>query len=162
MILRDALEADLPAIVAIYNAAIPGRIATADTGPVAVADRLPWFREHSPDWHPFWVIELDGAVAAWLSFQSFHSRCAYRGTAEISVYVDEKFRRRGLARTLLAAALARSPQLGIDVLLALVFAHNAPSLQLFASFDFVRWGCLPGIARMDGAAYDLAILGRRL
>jgi len=30
MIIRDAAEADLPALVAIYNAAIPGRMATAD------------------------------------------------------------------------------------------------------------------------------------
>jgi len=32
--IRDARAHDLPAIVAIYNAAIPGRMATADTDPV--------------------------------------------------------------------------------------------------------------------------------
>ena len=48
MTIRDATEADLPSIVAIYNAAIPGRTATADTEPVSVAQRLAWFREHDP------------------------------------------------------------------------------------------------------------------
>jgi phosphinothricin acetyltransferase len=46
--LRDATEADLPAIVAIYNAAIPGRTATADTDPVTVESRREWFAKHSP------------------------------------------------------------------------------------------------------------------
>ena len=34
--IRDATEADLPAIVALYNATIPGRMVTADTEPVTV------------------------------------------------------------------------------------------------------------------------------
>ena len=39
--IRDAARDDLPAIVAIYNASIPGRLATADTEPVTVASRKP-------------------------------------------------------------------------------------------------------------------------
>jgi phosphinothricin acetyltransferase len=41
---------------------------TADTEPVAVEKRLPWFREHTPDRRPMWVLDVDGQVAAWLSF----------------------------------------------------------------------------------------------
>ena len=44
MIIRDALEADLPAIVEIYNEAIRGRISTAQLEPVSVEQRQPWFR----------------------------------------------------------------------------------------------------------------------
>ncbi|MGH7936927.1 MAG: GNAT family N-acetyltransferase, partial [Chthoniobacterales bacterium] len=60
MKLRDATEADLPAIVGIYNATIPTRMVTAQIEPVTVADRLPWFHEHSPEQHPIWVAERDG------------------------------------------------------------------------------------------------------
>src|SRR5205085_9928438 len=45
MTVRDAVKGDLPAIVEIYNAAIPGRMATADTEPVSVESRQPWFDE---------------------------------------------------------------------------------------------------------------------
>ena len=45
---RDATEADVPAIVDIYNQSIPGAWSTADTKPVTVAERLDWFREHDP------------------------------------------------------------------------------------------------------------------
>jgi len=50
------------------------------------------------------------------------ARCAYRGTAEVSVYVDEKFRRRGVGRTLLGEAIARAASLKIDAMVGLIFA----------------------------------------
>ena len=41
MPIRDAARSDLPQIVSIYNASIPGRMATADLVPVTVtAERL--------------------------------------------------------------------------------------------------------------------------
>jgi L-amino acid N-acyltransferase YncA len=91
--IRDALESDLPAIIDIYNATVPTRMVTAELEPTTVEARLPWFREHSPDQRPFWVAENDFCVIGWLDFKKFLPRCAYRGTAEISVYVHEKFRR---------------------------------------------------------------------
>ena len=95
MIIRDAVEADLPAIVDIYNATVPTRIVTAELEPTTVEARLPWFRGHSPEQYPFWVAESEGRVIGWLDFKKFQPRAAYRGTAEISVYVHEKFRRCG-------------------------------------------------------------------
>ena len=160
MIIRDALESDLPAIIDIYNATVPTRIVTAELEPTTVEARLPWFLEHSPDQHPFWVAECDGRVIGWLDFKKFLPRCAYRGTAEISVYVDQKFRRRGVAHRLLEEAIARSPSLGITAIVGLIFGHNQPSLKLFERLGFQRWGLLPGIARLDGLERDLVVMGR--
>jgi phosphinothricin acetyltransferase len=162
MIIRDAAEADLPAIVEIYNQAILGRISTAQLDPVSVEERLPWFREHSPADHPLWVAERGGKIAGWLSFQSFITRCAYRGTAEISVYVSEKIRRAGVGRALLEKAIAHSPSLEINALVGCIFGHNEPSLRLFESVGFERWGVLPRIARVDEVERDLVMVGRHV
>ncbi len=144
----------------IYNATVPTRMVTAELEPTTVEARLPWFREHSPNQHPFWVAESDGRVVGWLDFKKFLPRCAYRGSAEISVYVDEKFRRSGVARRLLEEAIGRAPSLGITALVGLVFGHNEPSLKLFERLGFQRWGLLPGIARLDGVERDLIVVGR--
>jgi L-amino acid N-acyltransferase YncA len=162
MIIRNAVERDLPAIVDIYNATVPTRMVTAELEPTTVEARLPWFREHSPDQHPFWVMECDGCVIGWLDFKKFLPRCAYRGTAEVSVYVDEKFRRRGVARGLLEEAIVRASSLKISAMIGLIFAHNEPSLKLFERLDFHRWGLLPRIARLDGIERDLIIMGRHI
>jgi L-amino acid N-acyltransferase YncA/predicted O-methyltransferase YrrM len=160
MIIRDAVEADLPAIVEIYNATVPTRMVTAELEPTTVEARLPWFREHSQEHYPFWVAESGGHVIGWLDFKKFLPRCAYRGTAEISVYVDEKFRRRGVGQRLLEQAIARAPSLGMTALVGLIFGHNEPSLKLFEHLGFERWAFLPGVAQLDGMDRDLVIMGQ--
>ena len=162
MKIRDAVEADLPAIIDIYNAAIATRMSTAQLDAVTVESRRRWLTEHSPDRHPFWVMEMDGQIAGWLTLKSFLPRCAYSGTAELSVYVDQKFRRRGVARTLLTEAIARAPQLEITAIVGLIFAHNEASLRLFEQLGFDRWGLLPRVALLDGVERDLAIMGRHV
>ena len=160
MIIRDAVEADLPAIIEIYNATVPTRMVTAELEPTTVEARLPWFRNHSPDEYPFWVAESDGRVIGWLDFKKFLPRCAYRGTAEISVYVHQKFRRRGVGQRLLEEAISRAHSLGLTALVGLIFGHNEPSLKLFQRFGFERWGFLPRVAQLDDVKRDLVVLGQ--
>jgi phosphinothricin acetyltransferase len=162
MEIRDAVPADLPAIIDIYNTAIASRTATAQLDPVTLESRKNWLSEHSPDEYPFWVLEMDGQIAGWLTFKVFLPRCAYRGTAELSVYVHEKFRRRGVARRLLDEAIARSPGLGINALVGLIFAHNEASVRLFGQLGFAQWGLLPRIARVEEVERDLTIMGRHV
>ena len=160
--IRDAADADLPAIVEIYNASIPGRRATADTEPVSVESRRPWFHGHTATARPVWVAESDGTVVGWLSFRSFYGRPAYRATAEISVYVAPTHQGRGVGGRLLSEAVRRSRDFGLKTLLGFIFAHNEPSLQLFEKLGFARWGCLPRVAELDGVERDLVIVGLRI
>src|SRR5262249_26522275 len=160
MIIRDAIEADLPAIVAIYNDTVPTRMVTAELEPTTVEARQPWFREHSPEQYPFWVAESEGRVIGWLDFKKLLPRSAYRGTAEISVYVDANFRNRGVGKRLLEQAIARAPSLGITALVGLIFGHNQPGLKLFQRLGFSRCGFLPSVAQLDGVDRDLVVVGQ--
>ena len=158
---RIARREDLQRIVAIYNATISSRVVTADIEPVSVESRERWFEEHSADFRPLWVVEVEGQIAGWLSFSSFYGRPAYNKTVELSVYVHDDFRKRGIASYLLVQAFAQAPSLGIDTLLGFIFAHNLTSLALFEKFGFARWGELPKVALLDGVERDLVIVGRR-
>lgn len=163
MVIRNAVEADLPAIVEIYNSTITSRRVTADMEPVSVEGRLSWFHSHTPDHRPLWVMEVDGQIAGWLGFQSFYSgRRAYQVTAEISIYVATEFRRQGIGRKLLQQAIDASPQLGLKNLVGFIFANNLPSLKLFQEFGFERWGYLSEVAEFETGTCDLVIVGRHL
>jgi L-amino acid N-acyltransferase YncA len=72
------------------------------------------------------------------------------------------FHGRGVARTLLGRAVEQAPTLGLRTLVGFIFGHNEPSLRLFERFEFVRWGLLPEVARLDGVERDLVIVGRRV
>jgi len=164
MTIRNAQPHELEAIVAIYNASIPGRLATADTEPVTVAARQAWFREFNPEARPLWVSAAPpgGPIEGWLGLRSFYGRPAYRATVEVGVYIDPAAQRRGVAKALLAHAVAAAPAFGVRTMLGFIFAHNTPSLALFAQAGFVPWGRLPGVAELDGVERDVAIVGRRV
>ncbi len=164
MPIRHAQPHDLEDIVAIYNAAIPGRMATADTEPVTVASREPWFRDFNPAHRPLWVTDgVSGSpVDGWLGLRSFYGRPAYRHTVEVAVYVAPAAQRRGVAQALLAHAMAAAPGLDVETLLGFIFTHNAPSIALFERAGFGTWGRLPRVAVLDGVERDLSILGLRL
>ncbi len=125
---------------------------------ISVESRQAWFERHNAK-RPLLVIEVEGVVAGWLSFQSFYGRPAYHATAEISIYIDRDYQRCGLGQQLLAQAIHKSPSLGLKTLLGFIFAHNQPSLKLFEKFNFQPWGHLPKVAELDGVECDLAIVG---
>jgi phosphinothricin acetyltransferase len=155
---------DLPAIVAIYNSTIASREVTADTEPVSVESRLPWFHEHQPDRRPLWVIEeaeRDGIIG-WISYSNFYGRPAYAGTAEVSIYIDAAWRGKGVGRYALQEAIAFAPQVKVHTVLGFIFGHNKPSLALFEKFGFETWANLPRVANLDGVERDLIILGKRV
>ncbi|UGQ48614.1 GNAT family N-acetyltransferase [Massilia endophytica] len=165
---RTATLQDLPAIVEIYNSTIASREVTADTEPVSVESRLPWFKEHEPARRPLWVIEKSDDSAAqpeilgWISYSNFYGRPAYSGTAEVSIYIAEAWRGKGIGRYALEEAIAFAPQIKVHTLLGFIFGHNKPSLGLFERFGFETWANFPRVANLDGIERDLIILGKRV
>lgn len=159
--IRDAKMSDLPAIVGIYNSTIASRMVTADTELVTVDSRKQWFEDHSSS-RPIWIIEHRGDICGWLSFQSFYGRPAYNATTEISIYIHQDFRGKKLGKFILQKAIDACPKLQIKTLLGFIFGHNQPSLKLFYSFGFEKWGHLPNVAELDGVERDLIILGKRI
>ena len=160
--IRRANLEDLEQIVNIYNASIPSRIATGDLQQITVESRLKWFHERDDEKYPIWVMDNDNQVVGWVSLQNFYGRPAYKSTAEISLYIAEKYRSQGIGKELLKYVIEESPKLGLKNLLGFIFAHNQPSLNLFKKYNFQQWGYLPKVAQLDNLERDLVIMGLAL
>lgn len=162
-VIRLAQIDDLPAIVDIYNQAIPSKQSTGDTLPVRVEDRLAWFEEHRSDEHPIFVAEVNGQVAGWCSLSPYRpGRAALRFTAEISYYIASVYHRRGIGTALIEHALAACPALQIRHLFAIVLEGNQASLKLLQKMGFEQWGYLPRVANFDGKEVGHLYYGRQV
>ncbi|WP_462164536.1 N-acetyltransferase family protein [Pseudoalteromonas xiamenensis] len=159
--IRLAQRDDLPAIVAIYNETIEGRMVTADTSPVTVEERETWFASYNEK-RPIFTVQKGEHTVAWLSFKSFYGRPAYDGTVEVSIYITKAAHGQGLGKALLLFAEQHAPTIGIHTLLGFIFSHNLPSMKLFERLGYALWGQLPNVAMMDGKEFSLSILGKRL
>ncbi len=157
---RDAVEADLPAIVEIYNASIASRTANANRDPVSVESRREWFRAHTPDLRPLWVAEDVGQIVAWIGLADFLPRYAYHITAELSLYVAPDRQQQGLGMMLLERMIAACPRLGVENLISLIFAKNTGSIRLHEKAGFDRWGLLPQVTELDNVRRDVVVMGR--
>lgn len=154
--------ADLPKIVSTYNSTIASRVVTADLEPVTVNSKQAWFDAHTADKRPLWLVLIENEYVGWMSFNSFYGRPAYDGTVEVSIYLEESARGKGLGKICLEKAFEVCPELNIKTLLGFIFDHNESSLKLFYKMGFQKWAHLPKIANMIDAERGLIIMGKRV
>ena len=166
---RASIE-DLSAVLEIYNQSIPSKQATANLAVVTIDERAAWFDEHlnSPT-RPIYVVKAlsssekttnkSPTVVAWGSFSDLYARTAYHISTEISVYLHQEYHGQGLGSLLTRWMLTQAPSLGIHNVVALIFAHNKPSLGLFHKLGFEQWGYMPKVCDMQDFIADVVMLG---
>jgi L-amino acid N-acyltransferase len=142
MQVRYATEADLPAILEIYNDAVLTTTATADYEPQPLEVRAAWYRERAEAGYPVFVAEEDGNVIGWSALNPYKPRIGYRYTAEVSIYVAAEARGRGAGKALLAALIEAGKERGYHSLVGAIDGNNDVSLKLHANFGFVKIGHL--------------------
>jgi len=155
--LRDMAERDWPAVAGIYAEGIASRMATFETVTPSWEE---WDAGHLEA--PRLVATLGDLIAGWAALSPVSRRAAYRGVAEVSVYVADSARRRGVGRALLAALLQRADVAGLWTLQATIFAENLPSIRLHEDAGFRLVGRRDRIAQLDGRWRDTVLYERRV
>lgn len=146
MRIRPATIEDVPAITAIYNHAVLTSTVSFDLEPKSAEDREQWLTRREPQ-HPVLVADDDGRVAGWGALSRFAERPAWNATAEISVYVDEAYRRQGLGRALSLGLLEIAPRLGLHAILARICTENLGSITMVRSLGFAEAGTVHEVGR---------------
>lgn len=99
-------------------------------------------------------------IVAWGSFSDLYARSAYHISSEISIYLHKDYHGQGLGSLLTRWMLTQTPSLNIQNVVALIFAHNKPSLGLFTKLGFEQWGYMPQVCDMQGFTADVVMLGK--
>ena len=160
--IRDATEADLPAILAIYNDVLATSTAIFSETPTTLEDRRQWFRARRDAGYPVLVATDDSGVLGFATFGDFRTWPGYRHTVEHTVHVRADARGRGVGRGLVTVLLERAGGLGKHVMVAGVDADNLTSIRLHERLGFQRAGTLHQVGCKFGRWLDLTFLERRL
>ncbi|MEL7118367.1 MAG: N-acetyltransferase family protein [Bacteroidota bacterium] len=154
--IRPMLSGDWQAVKKIYESGIATGIATFETA--------------APDWEHWNVGHLkfgrlvaiiDDKLVGWTALSPVSSRCVYGGVAEVSVYIDGAYRRKGLGKRLLNQLIIESEQNGIWTLQAGIFTENTASVKLHERVGFRMIGYRERIGKLNGRWKDNILLERR-
>jgi L-amino acid N-acyltransferase YncA len=155
--IRRASAADLPQITEIYNEAIQKTTATFDIQPKTPEQQQSWFSKHD-DRHPVMVADDDGLIAAWASLSHWSDRSTYSDTAEISVYVREEHRRKGIGKQLMAVIIQEGKTAGLHTVIARIAGSNKVSADLCKSFGFQYIGTMREVGKKFGNLLDVHLM----
>ncbi|MGH7621129.1 MAG: GNAT family N-acetyltransferase [Gemmatimonadaceae bacterium] len=143
--IREAADADLPSVVEILNGEIAGSPYLYIEKPITLGERLKWLRAHHDAKLPIFVATLDDRVVGWASLSNYRPSSGYRFTVEVSVYVDLNARRRGLAKSLVAALHEWAARHEAKSVVASIDSENGASIALFESLGYVQVARLPDV-----------------
>ncbi len=154
---RVATPADAEAINSIYNHYVRTSTATFQVDDETNGERAEELRTRSAE-QPLTVLEKDGQIVGWGALSPFRSRCAYRDTIELTVYVRPECHRCGFGRVIVQDLVERARSFGYHTLLAASCAESAGSIGLFRSLGFEAAGCLREVGAKFGRRLDVVYL----
>jgi L-amino acid N-acyltransferase len=160
--LRAAEAADLPAILAIYNDAVVHTTASYDYTPRSEARQRDWFTAKQEGGWPVLVAESGGTLAGYASYGPFRAWDGYRFSVEHSVYVDQRFRRQGIASALVNAVMDAARGRGMHLMVGAIDAANTGSIELHRKLGFEEAGVLREAGYKFERWLDLAFLTKKL
>ena len=160
--MRDATEADLGGLLAIYNDVIANSTAVFSNHLVTVEERRTWWQARTAQGYPVVIAHDERGVAGFGTFGDFRAPAGYRFTVEHTLHVRADARGRGIGTQLLRELIRRASALGKHVMIAGVDADNAASLHLHERLGFTVAGCLRQVGYKFDRWLDLVFLQRTL
>ena len=154
--LDKMLPADWEAVKQIYEEGIA-------TGNATFQQQAPNWEEWNNDHlsHSRIIAKEDGTILGWAALTPVSGRCVYAGVAEVSVYVSDKARGKGLGKKLLQKLIEESEANNIWTLQAGIFPENIGSIKIHNASGFRTLGVRERIGQMNGIWRDTVLMERR-
>ncbi len=123
--IREMRSGDIERVLEIYGQGVEGGNSTFQS-------RVPtpevWDEAHMEKCRL--VAEVDGKIAGWVALTWVSDGCAYKGVAEVSIYIDSAHHGKGIGRKLLEAVIEASEKEGLWTLQATIMDGNIGSVKI--------------------------------
>jgi len=155
--IRNATPADGAAIATIYNQGITDGTATLETELRTPDERREWLASRDAR-YPVIVAEVNGQVIGWGSLNVFNPREAYRYVADLSIYVERKWRGRGVGRQLLTRLIDDAASHGFHKMVLAALPSNEAGMALYRKLGFREVGIYREHGLVNGKWVDIVIM----
>ncbi|MEI7711492.1 MAG: N-acetyltransferase family protein [Rhodospirillales bacterium] len=163
MDIRNATEADIPEMQAIYAHHVLTGTGTFDEEPPSVEELTDKFRKVvKHGWS--WLVAADATgVLGYAYYTQFRDRSAYRYCVEDSIYVRDDVRGQGVGKALVSALIEHATARGMRQMIAVIGdSENVGSIGVHASLGFHMVGTLRAVGVKFGRWVDVVSMQRAL
>ncbi|SET38082.1 arsinothricin resistance N-acetyltransferase ArsN1 family A [Paenibacillus sp. NFR01] len=158
---RRAVTEDVADLLLIYNQGIEDRIATLEEETKDLAYMEKWLEDHQGR-HAVLVAEERGQIVGWASLNPYSHRCAYRGVADLSVYIHREHRGQGVGSLLLNALEKEARISEFYKIVLFTFPFNGQGQGLYRKMNYREVGVLENQGILDGKPVDVMIMEKLL
>ncbi len=152
--IRDACKSDAAAISGIYNHYVENTIVTFEEKVVSVEDMTARIAEVTAG-YPWLVFEQDGEISGFAYAAAWKSRCAYRFSAESTVYVAPDHTNRGIGLQLYESLISRLREMNIHSVIGGITQPNPASVKLHERLGFEKVAHFKQVGWKFGAWIDV-------
>ena len=165
MIIRDALDADMPRCRDLYNSLIDSTTVAWTEQEQSLDERRSWFRRQQREGYPVIVaqdtIDVVG-FAAYGSFRGSGKWPGYRHTVEHTIHVGRDSWGQGVGRSLMEELIDRARRQDVHVMVGAIDGDNVDSIRFHERLGFVETARMPEVGHKFGRWLDLVLMQRIL
>ncbi len=161
VVIRNAKHEDIVFIQRIYNQGIEDRIATLETELKDLTFMDDWFERHQGRYQVI-VAEYKSHIIGWASLNVYNSRDAYKGVADLSIYIDREYRGKGVGGKLMEDIEDIARRNTFHKIVLSTFENNKLGQALYRKKRYREVGVFKNQGILDGRFVDVMVMEKLL
>lgn len=155
LVIRPITQDDVVSCLDIYNYEVVNGVATLDLEPRTLPEWQEWFDAHQTVEHCIFVGLMDDVVVGYASLSPYRTKDAFKSTVELSIYIHQDHRGKGVASKLMAHILEHAKENDtLHTVVSVITAGNEGSTKLHSRFGFTYCGLTPEVGFKHGKYQD--------
>lgn len=155
LVIRPITQDDVVSCLDIYNYEVVNGVATLDLEPRTLLEWQEWFDAHQTVEHRIFVGLMDDVVVGYASLSPYRTKDAFKSTVELSIYIHQDHRGKGVASKLMAHILEHAKENDtLHTVVSVITVGNEGSTKLHSRFGFTYCGLTPEVGFKHGKYQD--------
>ena len=155
LVIRQITQDDIVSCLDIYNYEVVNGVATLDLEPRTLEEWHEWYNAHRDEHYPIIVGTIDDVVVGYASLSPYRLKDAFKSTVELSIYIHQDYRGKGVASKLMAHILEHAKENDtLHTVVSVITAGNEASTALHTRFNFTYCGLTPEVGFKHGKYQD--------